>query len=568
MATSCSQPSSELIGGSADFYLHEESSRQDQQLLSDQRDFGSTADLGGESDGTLSPPPEPERAPPVMARLTRTQYENTLQLLLGEGLPRFTLEVDTNPHLFYSIGAGETTLSLRGAELYSDAAAQVAELLQREPMRRLALFGCEPSGIDDACTLSGLDLALTRIFRERPDLETLEHWRALVENFGGGDPVDGLASVVEAALQSPRFLYQIASGEADPNRPGRRRYRSWELATRLAFFLTDRGPDLTLLEAAERDDLVDPQALRAHAERLLQEPTARGAIRGFFQQYLDLGRLEGVTRDPAHYPDFNARLVEAMGLEAQFLIDALVFDQEADMRELFSAPRAYVNKPLADFYGVDAPGATTNAFVPVEFPEEIPRAGFLGLGAFLTMNAHPTETSPTLRGKYLRERVLCQKVPDPPQDIDLSLEAEVGEAESLRDRLERHRSDPLCAGCHQFIDPPGYLFEHFDSVGRYRDAVDEIPIDASGELDGAPLYGARELARSLAEDPRVPACMVKQLYRFASGRLERPSEEEALTQLTEQFAASGYRFQALLLALVESPLFREVGPIAAEEEGE
>ena len=140
-----------------------------------------------------------------------------------------------------------------------------------------------------------------------------------------------------------------------------------------------------------------------------------------------------------------------METEVRLLVDDLVFRSKGDIRDLFTEPRGYVNRALAELYGVEAPGASEIAFVPVDFPSESSRAGILTLGAFLTMNAHPTETSPTLRGKYIRERVLCQAVPAPPDDIDLNLENEAGEEPAtLRERLEEHRNNPSCYGCHAY----------------------------------------------------------------------------------------------------------------------
>jgi hypothetical protein len=172
------------------------------------------------------------------------------------------------------------------------------------------------------------------------------------------------------------------------------------------------------------------------------------------------------------------------------------------------------------------------------------------------MNAHPSETSPTLRGKYIRERVLCETVPAPPPDVAVDLGGETEEARTLRERLERHRTDPACASCHAVIDPPGFLFENFDSSGAWRDDENGWPIDSSGELDGIELAWGRDLADLLPSDERVASCIVQQLYRHANGRLETPSERPALERLERALAASGYRFRMLLLALVTSEAFR------------
>jgi hypothetical protein len=169
-----------------------------------------------------------------------------------------------------------------------------------------------------------------------------------------------------------------------------------------------------------------------------------------------------------------------------------------------------VNSQLAALYGVEAPGADLTTFVPVELDPNGPRAGLLTFGAFLTMNAHETQTSPTARGKYVRERVLCQTVQPPPADVDTTLDPpSAGQPTTVRERLEEHRKNPACTACHAFIDPPGFLFEHFDSVGAYRTTqVGDLPIDSSGDLDGVPLTDAKGLAALLESDPRVGRCMV------------------------------------------------------------
>ncbi|MEM6995612.1 MAG: DUF1588 domain-containing protein, partial [Myxococcota bacterium] len=226
---------------------------------------------------------------------------------------------------------------------------------------------------------------------------------------------------------------------------------------------------------------------------------------------------------------------------------------------VFSTRTTFVNDDLAELYGVTAPGATAISFVAVDLPEDGPRAGLLTSAAFLSMNAHETENSPTLRGKYVRERVLCQEVPPPPDDVNTDIPDAAGEANTLRERLEAHRDNPECAACHAFIDPPGFLFEHFDPLGAYRTEDNGYPIDASGELDGVPLADASELAALLGEDPRVGQCVVTQLFRHANGRLEDSGELPALVDIDDRFGDEGYRFGDLLVKLVTHDAFRTLG---------
>ncbi len=363
-------------------------------------------------------------------------------------------------------------------------------------------------------------------------------------------------------LQSPHFLYRVEVGEPIDGEPGWRRLTSYEMASRLSFLFWNSIPDEALLDAAERGDLDTEDGLLMEAWRLLEDERAEKAVQRFFAEYLDLGRLEGLDRDPARYPTFTPTVARSMRSEVELLVHDLVFRRDADIRELFATRRTFVNEELATLYGVEAPDADPITFVPVELPEDGPRAGVLTTAAFLAMNAHPSETSPTLRGKYVRERVLCQTVQPPPDDVLTDLEMSSTEGATLRERLERHRNDPACASCHAFIDPPGMLFEHFDSMGGYRTSEPGGPVDASGDLDGVPLEGARDLAELLRDDPRVPSCMVQQLYRHATGRLEATSETAAFADLEERFAASGYRFKDLLVALATSEAFRTIREVS------
>jgi hypothetical protein len=249
-----------------------------------------------------------------------------------------------------------------------------------------------------------------------------------------------------------------------------------------------------------------------------------------------------------------------MRTEVLLLVDDLVWRQDRDLRALFTERRAYVNSELAAHYGLVVPEATSVAYVPVDLPADGARAGILGLGAFLTMNAHAVDNSPTLRGKYILERVLCATVPPPPGDVDVTLDTGDTGAETLRERLEQHRDDPACAGCHALTDPPGLLFEHFNAIGAWRDDENGLPIDTSGELLGTPLSGSGELGDVLAEHPSVGPCVVKQLYRHAQGRIDTEADTVTLAELEQGFADSGHRFQPLLLDLISHPSFRVVGP--------
>ncbi|HET6583731.1 MAG TPA: DUF1592 domain-containing protein [Nannocystaceae bacterium] len=516
---------------------------------------GASADDGADDDG--GPALEPfVPGELVLPRLTASQYRNALVDLLGPGLPPTPVEGDTNPYLFYSIGAASTTLSELGTQLYEEAADTVTHAVFDDPVRRVELVGCEPVAAADGCVAGYLAQFGRRAFR-RP-LTEAEHSRylAMAAELAQPDAWEGLRLAVAGMLQSPYFLYRVEIGAPDPEDPTRLRYSGYEMASRMSFLLWDSIPDDLLLAAAERGELDTREGLEAEALRLLADERASASIRAFFAQYLDLGRLDGLTRDPELYPLFTATMPDSMRTETELVIDDVVFREKGDVRTIFSTRRTFVNDELATLYGIDAPGAGPITFVPVELPEDGARAGILTLGGFLTMNARQTKTSPTLRGRYLRERVLCQTVPDPPPDVNTDLQPSGDEPETVREQLEQHRENPACAACHAFIDPPGLLFENFDAAGVYRTEELGKPIDASGDLDGIPLDNARGLADVLAEDPRIGLCIVRQLFRHAQGRLDTPDELPVLENLGARFEAVDYRFDALLVELVTHDGFR------------
>ena len=511
----------------------------------------------GEDGGLPSDQPSWSPEPAVLPRMTSTQYRNALIDLFGAELPKTALEPDTNPYLFYSIGAASTSLSELGVQQLEEAADRVTRTVFEDAERRLDITGCEPEAPGDGCVESFLTSFGRRAFRRPLSAEEKARWRAVSLDLSDGDAWLGLRMAVAGMLQSPHFLYRVELGEPHPDNLDLLRYTSFEMASRLSFLLWNTIPDDALLDAAERGELLTQHGLEAQARRLLDDPRARDAVQDFFAQYFDLGRLDGLTRSVETYPAFTPTMPESMRTEVKLLVDDLVNRRDADIRSVFSTRRTFVNSELAALYGVAAPGATAVTFVPIELPADGPRAGLLTLGAFLAMNAHETDTSPTLRGKYVRERVLCETVPPPPGDVDIDLTQKEGEPpKTLRERLEQHRENPACASCHAFIDPPGFLFQHFDSAGAYRTDEHGYPIDATGDLDEKPLMGASDLAKLLENDARVGHCIVTQLYRHAQGRLDESSERIALDELDKRFAASKYRFRELLVSLVTHASFR------------
>jgi len=514
-------------------------------------------------------------APAALPRLTETQYRNTLADLFGAALPPLQVEPDTSPYLFVSIGAASTSLSELGTQQYEENADAITHYVFGDALRRTAFAGCQVTAPGDACVRSTLREFGRRAFRRSLTTPELDAWVTLATEESDPDGWEGLRLGIAGMLQAPSFLYRVELGQPDPEHPGFRRLTDLEVASRLSFLLWDTSPDDALLDAAESGSLSTPDGIRDEAERLLSSPRAHVGLHRFFDQYLDLGRVDGTTRDVATYPLYTPELPAAMRHEVELVIDDVVFTRRADARTIFSTRNTFVNSDLATLYGITAEGADKTTFVPVELDPNGHRAGILTLGAFLTMNAHQTQTSPTLRGKYIRERVLCEQVSPPPPNVQTDLSAEPGdEPQTVRQRLEEHRKNPKCASCHSFIDPPGMLFEHFDSLGVYRDMELPVgggdtllPIDSTGDLDGVPLPDGKALAAALEKEPRVASCMVRQLFRHTESRLDTDGEQLLLTDLETKFEDADYDFQTLVVEMVAHEGFRRVAEPKTTENG-
>lgn len=490
-------------------------------------------------------------------KLTNSQYRNALTELFGLGLTIETTEADTNPFLFTNIGASLATVSQRGVEGWERTSRAVTQTIFADPTRRMALVGCTPDATD-TCARTFLQRFLRRAWRRPAEAEELDRYVALARSTTAPDDVwSGLRYATAGALQSPNFVYRVELGVENG---GRRKYTAHEMASRLAFALWDSIPDEELLAAADNNSLATEEGVRAQAERMLRSPRARAGVRAFFVQYLGLSALDHLSRDAAQFPQMTVTLAESMRKEVELLVEDVVFTQDVDFRQLFSQRQSFINPELAQLYNVPYPAGGAG-FVRVDLPESSQRGGLLTTAGILAITSHQNSTSPTARGRYVSERLRCEPVPDPPGNVQFDLgQPDGGMRLTLRERLERHRANPACSACHLITDPLGLGFENFDAIGALRTMEEGMAIDASGEINGEMFVGARALSARLATDARVARCVVKQLYRFAQGRLDAPGETAMLAQLTTRFEENGFRFKRLLVELFASEGFRFAAP--------
>jgi hypothetical protein len=499
-------------------------------------------------------------APAVLPRLTAVQYHRTIHHLFGEEVvPPSSLEPDSDQGGLIAVGSAISSVSPLGAEQYAKGAASVAAQVLGTPESQEAFVPCAPEGVvDAACAKEALSEWGTRIWR-RPltDAELDTHVAlATASATALEDFHQGLQYALSALLQSPHFLYRQAVGEEVADLEGVRRYTSWEMASRLSFFLWNSAPDDLLLAAAAEDALVTDEGLAEQISRMLADERIRGAVGNFFSEWLHLYKLKGLTKDPTVFKHYSADVGEAAREETLRGVEFLVFEDDADIRSLFTTRRTWVNKRLAAIYNI--PAVTEEGFGEVMLPLDGQRAGLFGQVSFLGLHAHAVSSSPTLRGVFVREELLCQSIPSPPADTNTAIPEPSADAVTLKERLEEHMTNPSCAGCHAFTDPIGFGFENFDGMGRYRVLDNGGEIDPSGTLDDADFADALELMERIANHPEFPACFVEKLYAYATASPLAPGEGALLAGLTDSFVEHGYRVLPLMEAIVMSPGFRHL----------
>lgn len=511
--------------------------------------------------GPLVPPKEPVEALPdfVPARLRprvlrASQYKNAIADLLGDAAANAVIPPrDVPVNGLTAIGATQIAISGSAVNAYESNAYLAAQTALTS--RRSALITCTPASSADAdCMRRLAERFVPRAFRRPATEAELSRWAQVgVTVATAYDEFDrGVEFMLAGLLQSPAFLYLDEVGAPDLADVSRRQLTPWELASRLSFFLTNSPPDDELLAATAQGVLADEEGVRAQARRLLQKPQAREAMTQLFDEVLELPHLDQLAKDAQAFPGFQVALGASMREETQRTLLDVSFERPADMRDLFTRRTTFVDGPLAQHYGL--PPVT--GWTTVQLPPE--RAGLLTQGSFLSLQSHPSATSPTYRGLFIRERLLCSTIPAPPPEVSTTLPATPqGVSRTLRQRVELHMEDASCRGCHKMMDPIGFAFEGFDAIGRSRTLDDGLPIDTTGTLDDrGDFLDAAGLMNVLHDDPRLMSCLTRVVFRQGVGHVELPTEAAPLRAAEESFIASGYRYQALLEALAASEAFR------------
>lgn len=522
-----------------------------------------------DSQSSLSGVTGPEVQPVFMSRLTHSQYNNTVRDLLGDE----TRPADQFPQEDYVRGfknqSEVQSIPLLLAEAYSAAAEKLARSAFRSGQWK-KIVPCQPASFGGAaCRSQFIGHFGRRAFRRPLTASELQRYNALFirESRRTGKFFSGAELVVETMLQSPNFLFRMERGPAA-------KWANYEIASRLSYFLWDSMPDEPLFSSAAARELGTTAGVEQAARRMLQHPQARQALNEFVSQWLRFDRVLNVVRDRRLFQQFNSGLAVAMTEETRRLAAHLAWNNQNFM-EIYTARYGFLSTELAALYGFPAPA---EQFGMVRFPAVSDRAGLLGQATFLTLTSKPGETSPTERGLFIREHFLCQKVPPPPPGVSASLPPlSENKPMTSRERLQVHLSNESCASCHRLIDPIGFGLEKFDAIGRKREKLAltffaargetdrkptkvELELDTKGRISGIPdsdFSTPAELGQVLASNAECQKCVVRQVFRYAMGRLETPSDRAVIDKGFDDFKRSQFKFQQLIISLVTSKAFRE-----------
>ena len=423
---------------------------------------------------------------------------------------------------------------------------------------RRKILSCTPASAaqETACARQILTTLARQAYRKPVDRATAETLMDFFERGrrSGKHFERGIESALQFILASPEFLFRV---EPDPpaTKAGTYQLGDLALASRLSFFLWSSLPDDQLITVAAQGRLRQPAVLEQQVRRMLADPRSKTLIDNFAEQWLHLRNLKNSNPDLAAFPDFDDNLRQAMKEETELFFNSIMREDRSVM-DLLNADYTFVNERLARHYGI--PGIYGSRFRRVPVPNDS-RRGLLGQASILTVTSYPNRTSPVERGKWILTNVLgVPPQPPPPNIPPLPENGADGKVVSLRERMERHRANAVCAGCHRVMDPIGFSMENFDGIGRWRTREDGQSIDVSGTLfTGAKLDGIAGLRRAISERPEVfVGVLTERMLTYAVGRGLEHYDMPAVRKIVHDARASNYRFSSIVLGVVRSVPFR------------
>ncbi len=509
-------------------------------------------------------------APASMRRLSNDQYRNIIADVFG---PQITVagQADALQRSdgLLAVGASKAEITPSGYEKYYAMARSVAAQAV-DPDNRASVVPCTPRSAaepDENCARQFFAKVGRLLYRRPLAPAELE----LVLRIAGEgarlrqDFYSGLEVALTGMLQSPQFLFVVDTLEPDPTPAGRQRLTAYARAARLSLLLWNTSPNEQLLTAVEKGALDSAGGRKDIVERMLASPRVEAGVRAFFEDFLHFDQFETLEKDSVIYPAFSVRVVEDAREQVLRTVLKHVLDKRADYRNLFTTRDTFITGSLARIYRVPTAKPEGSVWVPYEFPDGDPRAGLLTEVGFAALASHPGRSSPTLRGRAIRENLLCQKVPNPPGNVDFSrFESADAQKKTARERLALHSTNAACAGCHKITDPIGLALENLDGIGQFRRTENGAVIDASGTLDGVPFTDAAGLGRAMRDNPATTSCVVQRLASYSLGRNAGGSDKPFVDYLNQSFSHDDYDFLELLRRVALSDtLFAVKPPVGA-----
>lgn len=524
---------------------------------------------------TAQTPIDDERI--TFVRLTAEQYRNSIRDIFGDSIEITgnAIAAGVREAGLMAVGGRRLTLSSSEVESYEVLALDVASQVM-SPSRRNTLIPCRPENenvFDGDCAREFISTVGFHLFRRPLSEYEIGSYSAMAskatESLGGF--YIGLQAALVGMMVSPDFLFRIERSVPSQETPGIRRLDAWSRASRLSFFLWNTTPSPALLQAAQSGELMFEAGLDEQVQRMIASPRIEDGLRAFFSDMLAFDRFDTLDIDTTLYPKFTKNVEDEAREQTLRTIADHLLEQDVDYRDLFDSRKTFLTPALAALYGVpisirqEMGGLVP--WVPYEYPEDHIRVGLLGQATFLSLFSHPGASSPTLRGKAVREHLLCQTIPPPPGDVDFSLVRDTDNPEfrTARDRLTEHRNNPTCAGCHTLMDPIGLALEIFDASGVFRNMENGALIDTSGQWLGQEYSDVRELTLMLKKDPTLTSCLVQRAYNYGTAREPTPSEVQWLNSTHSQLRQEGVYWRELLQRISENPDFYTVPEAAPKE---
>ena len=514
-----------------------------------------------------TPEPEPDvcqaeildPGPTLVRRLTRLEYDRTVRDLVGHdlglALSSFTPEEEM-------LGFDNNARALQVTPVHAEQFMSGAEAISAAIVSGLAdHLPCDAAEIGEITCAEAFIHTFGRRAWRRPlteaEFSRLSALFAEAATMEGLPFETGIELVVQALLQSPHFIYRIEVGSPVAEDATLRALSPHEIAARLAYFLWRSMPDDALFDAADQGALGTAEAVGLQARRMLADPKAQAGLWTFFAQWLRVDEVGRIVRDARYYPEVTDAQKALLVAETRAFIDAVVWGPERDFRRLYDADFSFRNDALAAFYGEDPVGSDALIRVPLDTAQ---RRGVLTHASVLSVTSKPNMTSPVHRGVFVREHIFCEALAPPPPNVPV-VPPDPDPNLTTRQRWAIHSQSEACAGCHRLIDPPGFLYENFDALGRWRAEENGHPVDATGtivgsvDLDG-PYDNAAHFAGTLANSAQAQRCVATQVFRYAFGRGETSVDRCTIDAMQATFTEQGFDFVALIEAATRTDAFR------------